>query len=52
MARHLTHYGHNSRVQLRFPDLLARQLGVNTDHVDHVSAKNRKMLVGECFHTS
>src|SRR5829696_7261661 len=52
MARHLTHYGQHPLTQFRFSDLLARQLGVNADHVDHVSAKDREMLVGERFHTS
>ena len=44
MSRDLAHNGEHSIVQVRFPNLVARKIGVNANHLDHVPPKNPQML--------
>jgi len=44
MPRDVTHNGKNPVVQVGFPDLVARKVGVNTNHLDHLPPKDREVL--------
>src|SRR5215207_9304188 len=50
MARDLTHHRHHALIQLRFSDFVGRQFGVDTNHVHHVPAEDREVLLAKRFH--
>ena len=50
MAWDLTHHRHHALIQLRFSDFVGRQFGVDTNHVHHVPAEDREVLLAKRFH--
>jgi hypothetical protein len=43
MPRHASHGGHDPRVERGVAQNLARQLGMDRNHLDHVAAEDRQV---------